>query len=133
MNAIESGWKFDKLEDCCWSHFQWAFRECIGDKWGEGEWKHVPLSPCSEETPASSYKWYVEYYVEHTDNWKQHDVDGVIEDGAGNIGNNMRCVQDCPVSMDDVPLMILFHYISEQQFVSYFSGRISLPWAALEL
>ena len=35
MNVVEAAWKFDKLEDCCWSHFQWAFRECIGDKFDE--------------------------------------------------------------------------------------------------
>jgi hypothetical protein len=35
MNAVESGWKFNRLEDCCWTHFQWAFRECIGDQFDE--------------------------------------------------------------------------------------------------
>lgn len=35
MNVAESGWKFNRLEDCCWNHFQWAFRECIGDQFDE--------------------------------------------------------------------------------------------------
>jgi len=58
-------WKHHRIIDCCWENFQWVFRECMGDVYGEiTERAPLALGPCPDPLPLSSGKWYVEYYTD---------------------------------------------------------------------
>ena len=54
-------WKYPTLAECCMSHFQNDFRDCIGDSFN-GDNGHA-LVKCTDEMLAFSGKWYVQDYI----------------------------------------------------------------------
>ena len=57
MIATPDYWLYSSLSARCLDHFQWIFRECMGDLYGLG----AIDDPCPRAIDLSGL-WYVEYY-----------------------------------------------------------------------